>query len=194
MIFSVKSLIFVFCSLCSSFLVYNVSHAVNSIIDFKTNESVYKNDIVDEGYNDITKNEVLDVKSSEHIMTLSIPKININNKIYSKESIENDIDKNVQLMAESDMPDYLNGNVILGGHSGTGRLAYFKDLNKLVIGDLISLNYNGVDYLYRVVNYYIDDKDGSIVISRDLSKNSITLFTCMPNDKNNYLVIIGELV
>ena len=177
--------------MCSSFLVYNASTVVNNTADLDSDKCVYENVLVGDASED--KGNVV-VNNEQPIMILSIPKINVINKIYSKNSIENDIDKNVQLMEESDFPDYMNGNVILGGHSGTGRLAYFKDLNQLVIGDLITLNYNDVDYLYKVVNYYSDDKDGSIVISRDSNKSSLTLFTCMPNDKNNYLVIVGELV
>lgn len=193
MFFSLKSLLFTFCTLWSSFIVYNIS---NVFSDFENFNNIEQNEIDHDEVNDekigVEKDE--NIKKENHIMTLMIPKLNINNKIYSKESAENNIDKNVQLMNASSMPDSINGNVILGGHSGTGKLAYFKRLDELVIGDIVILHYKGEDYSYKIVNYYIDDKDGHIVISRDLNKSSITLFTCNPNDKNNYLVIIGELV
>lgn len=193
MFYSVKRIIFVFCTLWSSFVVYNLSNFVNNeelIENFEKNSNnSSSNNVVNEVVNN---NQNMDKENV--VMTLSIPKLNINNKIYSKDSTENNIDKNVQLMSMSDMPDFINGNVILGGHSGTGKLAYFKRLNELVVGDFVVLNYKEKDFVYRIVNSYIDDKDGHIVISRNLNKNSITLFTCNPNDKNNYLVIIGELV
>lgn len=128
------------------------------------------------------------------IMHISIPKIKVENDVYSKDSISNNIDKNVQIMGESDMPDDEWGNVILGGHSGTGRFAYFKDFSLLDIGDKIVILYNGKKYSYSIINIYSDDKDGKIVIRRDISKNYLTLFTCNPQDKGSYLVVVSELL
>ena len=53
---------------------------------------------------------------------------------------------------------------------------------------------NGNKYHYRIVNIYNDSKDGSIVVSHNDLVSRITLFTCRPNDKSNYLVVSGELV
>jgi LPXTG-site transpeptidase (sortase) family protein len=93
-------------------------------------------------------------------------------------------------MKESSYPNE-NRNVIIGAHSGTGPLAYFKDLDKVSIGDQIIINYKNTKYVYVVKNIHKDDKNGKIII-RDYD-NSITLFTCYPNDKNNYLIVTGSL-
>lgn len=131
----------------------------------------------------------------EEIMTLSIPVINVNNKVYSIDSILNDIDKNVQIMEFSDMPDDVNGNVILGGHSGTGPTAYFSNFDKLNLGDDIYIYMKDIVYHYKIIDIYTDSKNGSIVLNySSLKKRTITLFTCNPNDKLTYLVVVGELV
>ena len=152
MFFNLKSLFFTICTLWSSFVVYNLSNVVNDVGIFNNSQQSESNFDVNNKVEGSDKN----IKKESHIMTLIIPKINVNNRIYSKESVENDIDKNVQLMKASDMPSLVNGNVILGGHSGTGKLAYFKRLNELVNGDTIILNYNGKDYLYKIVNSYLE--------------------------------------
>lgn len=127
------------------------------------------------------------------IMYITIEKINVRNPIYDKESINNDIDKNVIIMKEANMPTDKFGNVILGAHSGIGEYAYFKYLNFLEIGDEIIIDYKNKMYKYLIKSIYTDNKDGKIVIRRKPNKNTLTLFTCNPSDNQNYLVIIAEL-
>lgn len=142
----------------------------------------------------INKNVNNEVIEKKEIMTLEIPKINFKGNIYNKNSELNDIDKNIIIMNESDMPDKENGILIIGGHSGYGQYAYFKDLNKLSIDDQIKINYLGKTYTYKVVDYHLDSKDGSIRISNVNKKNKLFLYTCNPNDKNNYLVYVCERI
>lgn len=163
--FKLVSLIFVSC--ISSIFTYNFSN-----ISFK-------------------KNNVTIVE--EPLMILDIPKISFKGNIYKKESKLNNIDKNIIIMNDSSLPSDENGIVIIGGHSGVGKYAYFKNLNKLQVGDKISLKYNNKIYIYEVVNYYLDNKDGSIKITNYNNKNKLIIYTCNPNDKNNYLVIEGIL-
>ena len=131
-------------------------------------------------------------KQEKEIMILEIPKINFIGKIYSKESKLNDIDKNIIIMKESDYPDKENGILIIGGHSGIGRLAYFKNLNKLDIKDIVKIKYESKEYIYEVVNYYLDDKNGNIIINNSNNKKKLFLYTCNPSDKKNYLVVVLE--
>ena len=122
-------------------------------------------------------------------MNIYIEKINVNQNIYSKDSTMNKIDKHVFITEDSGFPDDTT-TVIIGAHSGVGPLAYFKDLNLLDINDSIIITYKEKEYKYIVVNKYKDDKDGKIKIN---SNNDLILFTCYPNDKNNYLVIVSSL-
>ncbi len=123
------------------------------------------------------------------IMQIEIPKLKLKNNIYDKNSKNNDIDKNVIIMKESDMPDIENSTLIIGAHSGIGKYAYFKDLNKLEVNDEIIVTYDNHRYIYKVAYKYLDPKDGSISISNN-SKRILYLYTCNPNDKQNYLVIV----
>lgn len=128
------------------------------------------------------------------LMNLSINKINVNNKIYEKDSALNHIDKNVFILKESDYPDKNKGIVLLGAHSGTGEIAYFKNLNRISESDIIEIDYNKKKYRYRVINKYLDEKKDGISVNYNVKKNRLVLYTCNPKDKSNYLVIVSELI
>ena len=55
-------------------------------------------------------------------------KIGLEKGLASKGSYYNNVNRNILILNESDMPDKENGNVILAGHSGSGRTAFFKNL------------------------------------------------------------------
>ena len=140
------------------------------------------------------------------IMNIKIDKLKINNPIYEKGSINNNIDKNVIILDESDYPDKQNGTVLIGAHSGTAKESYFKNLNKLVVGDTIKLTYKELIsyrllqltykdklYTYKVDKISKDNKDGKISITYENKENRLVLFTCYPKDKNNYLIVSSYL-
>lgn len=181
----IKMIFFLFTVLFSSYLIYEFSN-MDGDFSYMISDINYINN----GNRKKLKEEEMELP----IMYLSISKIGVYNAVYSKDSNNNDIDKNVEIMLESDMPDIINGNVILGGHSGSGKLAYFKDFDLLEIGDEIVLEYDKNKYSYYIKSIYSDRKDGSIVIHRDINKNTLTLFTCNPGDKGSYLVVVSELV
>ncbi len=137
--------------------------------------------------------EINNKQVEKEIMTISIEKINLNRKIYSKNSKLNDIDKNVIIMEESDYPDEINSTVILGAHSGTGDIAYFKDLDKLSKGDVITLTYKNKKYKYTVDSLSKDRKDGKIKITYCSNNKRLILYTCYPNDKSSYLVVTSYI-
>ena len=83
------------------------------------------------------------------------------------------------------MPDKENGNVILAGHSGSGRTAFFKNLYKLETDDEVSIFY--------VVNQYDIEKTGTANIVRNAEKSTLTLITCRHNT-NKQIIYICELV
>ena len=141
-----------------------------------------------------SKKEVSEVNYIEkEIMTISIPKLNISNKIYKVESNLNNIDKNVIILKGSNMPDKENGVLLIGAHSGIGKYAYFKNLDKIQLNDEIIINYNNQNYLYKVVNKYLDKKDGSINFNNSPTSKRLILYTCNPNDKDNFLVVICDI-
>lgn len=127
-------------------------------------------------------------------MILVIPKINLKKGIYEKDDSRNDISKNIMIHNKSDYPDIENGNVILIAHSGSGYLAFFKDLDKLDNDSLIELYYKHTKYIYKLDNHYDIDKTGIASITRDNNKKTITLITCSNKDKNKQVIYIGYLI
>lgn len=128
----------------------------------------------------------------EYLGVIQIPKISLKRYLYNIDSSQNNVNKNIEVLKSSDMPDVIGGNLILAGHNGNTSAGHFRNLHKLSLGDNIIINYNGVNYNYKVDKIYDVLKTGSVVIKRDKSKNTITLITCLGSDRQ--LVIIGYLL
>ena len=128
----------------------------------------------------------------DYIAVLKIPKINLEKGLVEKNSKYNNINYGVQILKESDSPDVINGNVILAAHSGTANISYFRNLDKLDLGDNAIIYYQGNTYNYKVVKKYDADKTGKINIKRDRNTSTLTLITCRHNT-DKQIVIILEL-
>ena len=128
-----------------------------------------------------------------YIAVIKIPKIGLEKGLASKGSYWNNVNRNIEILSESDMPDVENGNVILAGHSGNSRVSYFRKLNKLQNDDTVSIVYNGKEYKYKMVNSYEIEKNGYAHIVRNAEKSTLTLITCKHNT-NKQIVVICELV
>lgn len=121
----------------------------------------------------------------DYIAVLEIPKINLRKGLVDINNINNNVDKNVQIIS-SDISRIDSSNIILAAHSGSGYKAFFKNLHKLELGDIASIYYDGKKYNYFVDNIYLEIKDGDIEISN--YSNSLILTTCYGKDKQ--LVVI----
>lgn len=128
-----------------------------------------------------------------YFAVIKIPKIGLEKGLASKGSYYNNVNRNILVLNESDMPDKEKGNVVLAGHSGSGRTAYFKNLHKLERDDEVSIFYNGSEYKYKVVNQYDIEKTGTANIVRNAEKSTLTLITCRHNT-NKQIIYICELV
>ena len=89
-----------------------------------------------------------------YIAFLEIDKINLRQGLLPIDNYYNKVDYHVQILKNSDFPDVLNGNFILAGHSGSGSIAYFKNLYKMELGDTAKVFYDGKKYTYKIVNIY----------------------------------------
>jgi len=127
-------------------------------------------------------------RKDDNIGYIEIKKINLNKKLYSPKSIKNDVNKNVTILKDSTFPNEKESTMIIAAHSGTGKLAYFKNLNKLTKGDVIKLNLNNKSYHYIVQNKWEVLKTGTIIFPFSEHKQLI-LTTCSPT-KDNYQLII----
>lgn len=131
-------------------------------------------------------------QKENYIAVIKIPKIGLEKGLFSKESNSNNVNKNILVLNESDLPNEEKGNIILASHSGSGRTAYFKNLYKLERDDEISIFYDGKEFKYKVVNQYEIEKNGTAHIIRNAEKSTLTLITCKRNT-NKQIVYICEL-
>lgn len=131
--------------------------------------------------------------SYNYVGVLEIPKINLRKGFTSIDDKNNDVNKNIEVLKESDMPNVVGGNLIIAGHSGTGRIAYFNNINKLTNKDVINIYYNNKKYIYEVVYKYEIDKKGIMNIRKDKNKTTLTLITCSTSNEKKQIVIISYL-
>lgn len=148
-------------------------------------------EVVDETVPEETTTPVINYN---YIGYLDIPKINLKRGFVSLNSKYNSISYNVMLIKGSSMPDVKNGNLILAAHRGNSSVSFFDKLYKLNLGDEANVTYNDKVYTYKLVNTYLEAKDGTIAIYRDENKTTLTLITCTRGDKKTQTVFIFELV
>ena len=125
-----------------------------------------------------------------YIGVLEIPKINLKRGFLSIDNPDNTVSKNIQVIKESDMPDVENGLLIIAGHSGTGRLAFFKELHKLSDMDKVYIYYKNTKYTYTVIDKYEVEKTGRALIKRKKNITSLALITCNQEDKTKQIIYI----
>lgn len=169
-----------------------ISNKTEKIEEEKNIQEFYQ-EVIENDYKEEKDNTVV-TKSNKtnYIAVIKIPKINLEKGLYPKGHNLNNVNKNIEILKDSDMPIEDKGNFILAGHSGTAKISYFKNLYKLEIGDEIKIYYDSNEYKYKITNIYLIDKTGQAIIKRDVNKTSITLITCKSKSDNQY-VFIGEL-
>lgn len=127
-----------------------------------------------------------------YVGILEIPKINLRRGFYDLNSRYNSVDYNVTVINGSTFPGVANNNLILAAHSGDCTICYFEYLYKLNLNDVAYINYNNYKYEYKIVDIYEVEKDGTVPIYRDYSKNALTLITCTRNSDTKQTVYILE--
>lgn len=150
-------------------------------------------DKVDKTTSEEVKEESKPKVKYDYIAVLKIPKIKLEKGLVAKNSKYNNINYGVEILKESDSPDVINGNVILAAHSGTANISYFRNLDKINVGDEASIIYNGKTYNYKFVKIYDIEKTGKAVIKRDNNTSTLTLVTCRHNT-NKQIILIAELL
>lgn len=130
-------------------------------------------------------------KKDDYLLTLEIPKINLKREVYQVNSDKNNVDLNVKILKESDMPDKENGSIFLAAHRGNTKVSYFENLHKLVNGDKVFVYYNDKKYEYTINNSFLTEKDGEITFNLNANKKSIALITCVKEKSDKQIVFIG---
>ena len=179
------------------FLLYNYIQSKKVVaFDYIANVFYNENQVIIEHDGELKEEqteEELGEVTNDYIGYLSIPKINLTKGFLDKRSSENDVEKNLLVVEESNYPDTDKGNLILAGHSGTGWNAFFNDLYKLGKGDTAIVTYKGKIYTYQITNIYTQPKVGTIAIYRNYDKTTLTLITCTNNDSTTQTIYIAEL-
>ena len=176
-----------------SLALFSSYHIYYYFIDKESNElkESYYNNISFEEKKQIVK-KLDNVIKEEYLGIIKIPKINLEEGFYNINSAKNNINTSVTILKESTLPNN-NGSVMyLVAHSGTGYLAFFKDLNKLSINDIVEINLNNVKYKYIINDIYELEKNGKIMVNHNIHENYLVLSTCSKNNKQ--LVITSKLI
>jgi len=165
----------------------------NNLIEFyEIQEEIIQEEIIEEEPSEEQVKVVEKIEKEPYLAVLKIDKIKLEKGIYNINSKNNNVNKNIQLLKESDMPDKENGNVIIAGHSGNSYMAYFKNLVKLNDGDEAKIFYNGKTYIYKLTKSYEVDKTGKVALAKNKDRQTLTLITCMHNT-NKQIVFVFEL-
>lgn len=145
---------------------------------------------------DNTSEEKIEVKSEvtyDYIGVLEIPSINLKKGFLSIDDKNNNVNQNIQIMSGSTMPNVNNSLLIIAGHSGNGRTAFFRNIDKLNKQDEIFIYYDNVKYVYQVDDKYEEVKDGNIAINKT-NKATLVLTTCSQTDDNKQVVLVSTLI
>lgn len=146
-----------------------------------------------ETYNNQSQYSINKSTDNKYIAILEIPSISLKTGLVDFKSSGNNVNKRVQIIAGSQMPNIEYGNLILAAHSGTSNISYFKNLYKMQEGNEIYIYYSGIKYVYVLNNIYDVNKTGEVDIKRDPNKNTLTLITCTKNSKTKQTVYVSYL-
>lgn len=161
----------------------------NKVDNYISNSKIKVNVVSIDNENTINNEE-----ANNYLGIISIPKINLEQGFYGIDNPMNNVDKNIELISNSNMPDVENGTLILAAHSGNDRVSYFNKLYKLNIDDEIEIIYNKSKYLYKLIDIYEVEKTGSITLHNINNITSLVLVTCSNFNDNLQVVYISRLV
>jgi len=139
-----------------------------------------------------TESENIDtIHYSDITSVLEIPSIKLKQGLVDITSKDNDVNKNIEILKASKMPNIEGSTLYLAGHSGNSKIAFFNNIDKLNIGDTIYYYYDNTKYTYKIYDIYTEIKDGSISVKKE-NFQRIVLTTCSKT-KGYQLVIIAKL-
>lgn len=129
---------------------------------------------------------------SEIFGVIGIPKLELKMPIYLGATYRHMAD-GAALLSQTSIPiGGENTNAVIAGHRGWGGASYFKELDKLVVGDQIKISNLWQDLYYEVVDIQIIDPNEVEEILIQSGRDLVTLLTCHPyasGGRQRYLVI-----
>ncbi|MBR3162284.1 MAG: sortase [Bacilli bacterium] len=155
----------------------------STIRDKKIEKTIYQKSINN------PKNTIYSTKQKK-LLTIVIPKINLEKNIYPINSSLNNLGKNIKILPYSDIS---TNSFILASHSGNNSNAYFNNITLLNNSDLIYIYLKDNIYTYKVINKHYINKTGYLEITESRI-NKLILVTCSRTHKDKQLIIISKLV
>lgn len=128
---------------------------------------------------------------SRYVAILDIPKINLKKGLVRATKDFKSINHAVSIDKNSKLPNE-KGNFILYAHAGNSKISYFKNLDKLEVGNEVRIYYLDKTYSYKVNKKYEIDKTGFLTLNETTSDHNLILVTCVHNT-NKQLIIICTL-
>ena len=147
-------------------------------------EEIYENSIINKYFQTKINNVIIDNN------ILEIPKINLKQPFFDINDKNNNVNKNIELLNNSVLPTENNSILAFAAHSGNGKKAFFKNLNKLNKDDLIYIYIQNNIYTYKIIDIYEEIRNGYLNILKE--NNLLILTTCSKNNKQ--LVIIAKQI
>ena len=127
-------------------------------------------------------------QEAEKEATLEINKISLKQPYYPQTSSLNTVDKGIEQLSNCKPNETCT--IVLAAHSGTSKISYFKNLNKLSKNDEAKIYYKDKTYSYRLVEILYQEKTGFITIPKNTY--DLVLTTCnteKENVQNIYLFV-----
>ena len=131
---------------------------------------------------EVFQKRVLEAKldnEEEYFAIIEIPKIDVN--------------KNLLVHEISEFRKDGASMIVIAGHSGTSKVAYFRNLYKLEVGDEVKLYYGGNCYQYLVREIESQEKTGKLYLKNYQGLGVIVLITCTKNDDKHQTIYYAEI-
>jgi len=135
-----------------------------------------------------------DDRKDNYIGYLEVPDVSIRRGFVAENSKYNSVGYNVMLVSGSDMPTKQKGNLILAAHRGNSAVSFFDKLYLLKENAQAKIYYRNKVYTYELKNSYTVPKVGTLEITRNEEKTTLTLITCTRDDKTTQTIFNFELV
>ena len=165
-------------------LKFNNKKVDNYLVEYEIQDNYHKNNPQKIDYQE---------KSDDYLGVLLIPKLNFKQGFYNIDDQRNNVNQNIEVLKESEMPDVKGSSLVIAGHKGESYLGYFNNLDKLAINDELEIIYQNKKYLYTIFDIYELARNGKISFQKNIYENYLVLTTCSKKD-NQQLVVVAKLV
>ena len=141
----------------------------------------------------LIKETLIEIKNNESdvLFNLYIPRIKLQERVYTIDSSLNDVDYHVEILEGSDLGNNL---FFLASHSGSGRASYFDNLVYLEKGDIIWINSANEKFVFAVEDIFYIQKNGYFDACYNDKGDTLFLITCSLEYVDKQVVVRAKLI